>query len=257
MCGRSYVYNRKHTAMRTTIALLLNIMALQAGAQEIFGKISDQRKEPLIDAEVLMMQGNVVKYATCTDYDGLYIAKPLQAGMYNVTFLFTGYDSVTIQNVIVSDGRTTVNTDLGAAVGISKNLIKTYYRPKVQTYNNAVVPTTGLTDIVEQPYGLYSCGGRRSRINVGGPRIAGTLYIIDGVEVQNIQPLPMPDPYKPRTVPYVLNREEVKRIPTTELKDIVALSPLVYQRQRGADVQMGGSDAYGTLYVVDGMQIAR
>lgn len=63
--------------------------------------------------------------------------------------------------------------------------------------------------------------------------------------------------YFSSTSRFLMNRGEINALPNTSIFDAVALAPRTYQRQRGAEPLMGGSDNYGTLYVIDGIRVAR
>jgi len=95
-----------------------------------------------------------------------------------------------------------------------------------------------------------------------GNRQRNVVYIIDGNPVR-LLPLasrpvlnkPLPDIDRPTS--FKLTGKEIQTLPATDLRDMVALSPSVYQQHRSADVNISGSNIYGTLYIIDGMQIAR
>ena len=49
---------------------------------------------------------------------------------------------------------------------------------------------------------------------------------------------------------------EIKNKPTTQVADIVSLTPGIYQSQRGKAVSSGGSRTGGNLYIIDGVQVS-
>ena len=53
----------------------------------------------------------------------------------------------------------------------------------------------------------------------------------------------------------MLTRQEISTIPTTEAKDLAALSPAMYQSRRGRNVNIGGSRTSGIQYIIDGVQV--
>ena len=53
----------------------------------------------------------------------------------------------------------------------------------------------------------------------------------------------------------VFTREEIRRMPTTNVSDIVSLTPGVYQKRRGDDVIIFGGRNLGNMMVLDGMQV--
>ncbi len=62
---------------------------------------------------------------------------------------------------------------------------------------------------------------------------------------------PLVDKYKETTV---LTAEEIKNKPTTNTTDLVALTPGIYQSQRGQAVNSDGGRTTGNLYAIDGVQ---
>lgn len=96
----------------------------------------------------------------------------------------------------------------------------------------------------------------------GGSGHGNTLYIIDGVQVQNIGKARVEQEAKIPLLPAIPNtlvftRKDIIAMPTTYTRDIVAFAPTVYQVRRGEDIRVAGSRANDILYVVDGMQIPR
>ncbi len=58
-----------------------------------------------------------------------------------------------------------------------------------------------------------------------------------------------------RVLAYKKPLVDISAMPATELKDVVSLTPPLYQGKRGADVSIGGARTPGTLYVIDGVQV--
>lgn len=184
--------------LRYLLLLVLTGLSVAAFAQgEIAGKVLDDKKEPLISATVQVYQGGILKGGNVTDYDGIYSIKPLEPGYYDVLVTFTGYDSTMVTRVVVQpSGRTTQNFTMSRA---SKELttitIKAYKKPLVdQDQPNKrtltseeikTIPTTEVTDLISLAPGQYQAQ-RGKGVSMGGARANGTLYIIDGVQVQNI-----------------------------------------------------------------------
>ncbi len=184
---------------RTVRILLLIVFTGLSGysfAQEIAGRVLDEKKEAMINASVQVYQGGILKGGVVTDYDGNYSVKPLEPGTYDVLVLYTGYDSMITTNVLVSPGnRTTQNFQMARhnPKELKTVTIVAYKKPLVdQDKPNshiltkseiAEIPTTDVTDIVSQAPGLYQ-QKRGADISIGGARTDGTVYIIDGVVVQ-------------------------------------------------------------------------
>lgn len=183
---------------RTLRILLLFVFTVFSGsafAQEISGKVLDEKKEPLINAAVQVFKGGILMGGTVTDYDGMYTVKPLDPGYYDVLVQYTGYDSALRTGVVVSTGRTPVNFNMARhdATNLKAITIVQYRKPLIDQEDPskrvmtsaeiAVLPTTQIADLVALAPGLYQ-KQRGGNVNMGGARADGTLYIIDGVQVQ-------------------------------------------------------------------------
>ncbi len=95
---------------RIFILQLLLLITFQNYAQEILGVVTDRKKEPIINASVRVTQAGILKGNTVTDYDGKFSVKPLEEGLYDVTVSYTGMQSKTFTQVVVSaGGKTEVN----------------------------------------------------------------------------------------------------------------------------------------------------
>jgi hypothetical protein len=171
-------------------------MSVSSFAQEIAGTVLDNKKQPMINAAIQVFQGGILKGGVVTDYDGNYVVKPLDPGYYDVVMLYPSFDSFVVKGVIVSGGaRTTVNATM---------------------------------------------------------RLSETGKVLKGVVITAYQK-PIVDKDKPGAV--ILTRKEIQTIPTMETKDLVGLTPALYQSQRGKDVSIGGARTSGTLYIIDGVQV--
>lgn len=159
----------------------------------------DENKQPMISAAVQVYQGGILKGGAATDYDGNYTIKPLEAGLYNVLVLYTGYDSLMETGVVVTPGgRTTRNYNMEVHKSTTLTAFKViaYKKPLVNQDEPskrvltgaeiAAVPTQEITDVLSLNPGLYQ-SRRGSAVNIGGARTDGTLYIIDGVQVSSGQ----------------------------------------------------------------------
>ena len=168
-----------------------------AAAQEISGKVLDEKKQPMISAVVQVYQGGILKGGDATDIDGNYTVKPLDPGYYDILVHYPSYDSIQITGVVVSPSeRTTQNFTLKVHAIEYKGKtveIHAYRKPLIDqdkpTSNIltsgeiAVLPTNQVTDLVAITPGVYQ-SQRGQDVNIGGARTSGTLYIIDGVQVQ-------------------------------------------------------------------------
>src|SRR5580698_2049405 len=98
---------------RTLRYLLLFVFTGLSGsafAQEISGRVLDDKKEPLPSAVVQVYSGGILKGGNVTDYDGNYTVKPLDPGFYDVLVIYAGFDSIMTTHVTVSPSqRTSLN----------------------------------------------------------------------------------------------------------------------------------------------------
>ena len=128
--------------MKTTITLLLLLVtfSISSFAQEILGTVTDNKKEPLVNATVIAKQGGVLKGSTVTDFDGKYSIKPLDPGYYDVTVTYVGYKPTTVTKVIVSPNeKTGLNITLAPSTTLKEVVIKEYKRPLVDKYTHSTV----------------------------------------------------------------------------------------------------------------------
>jgi len=184
---------------RTLRYLLLFVFTALSGsaiAQEISGRVLDDKKEPLPSAVVQVYSGGIYKGGNVTDYDGNYTIKPLDPGSYDVLVIYQGFDSIEITGVSVSPNLgTNQNFQMTRHTNVVKGefIIKAYKKPLVdQEKPDAhiltkseidVIPTTQVSDIVSTTPGVYQ-QQRGANVSMGGARNTGTQYIIDGVYVQ-------------------------------------------------------------------------
>lgn len=167
-------------------------------AQEISGKVLDEKKEPLPSAVIRVYQGGIMKGINGTDFDGLYTVKPLDPGYYDVLVSYTGYDSIMVTNVIVSPGqRTTQNFNMTRhnAKELKAITVVAYKKPLVDQDKPAskiltkeeinVIPTTQVTDLVATNSAVIQQKSGAA-INTAGARSTGVEYVIDGVVVRNL-----------------------------------------------------------------------
>lgn len=179
--------------------LLLVFIGLSGSAfaqgGEIAGKVFDEKKEGLINAAVQVYSGGIQMGGTVTDIDGNYLIKPLDPGYYDVLVLYTGYDSLMVTKVVVAPGlRTTQDFEMKRhAIGMVE-FTKIEYKKKLvdqekpgvtilDSKDIAQIPTTQVTDLVATKSDVHQ-STRGGSVNMGGARVEGTVYIIDGVVVR-------------------------------------------------------------------------
>jgi Ca-activated chloride channel family protein len=181
--------------MKTTLMLLLTLIAIESAAQEIAGTVLDEKKEPLISAVVQVYQGGILKGGNITDYDGRYLIKPIDPGCYDVLVTFTGYDSMMTTHVVVPPGgrvtqnfamsrRSTDNREAFMIKAFKKKLVD-QDNPGKHVMTADEIKTLPTTEIADVGYAAPGPGyiGRGRGVILGGAR-TGTQYIVDGVQVQ-------------------------------------------------------------------------
>jgi len=210
--------------MKRIVMILLMLIAVRSVAQEISGRILDDKKEPLPSAIVQVRQGGLLKGGAATDYEGNYTVKPLDPGYYDVMVLYAGLDTSITTNVIVSPGqRTTINVTLKRKSTMLKSInILQYRKPLIdqdKPSSNVLTkeeiqsaPTTEITDLVSLAPGTYQ-QQRGNNVYIGGARSDGTTYLIDGVVVQGVtSPSPFLDP----------SQESYKKNPENDFMNVKA-----------------------------------
>ena len=94
--------------MRFKYILLLFVTssALTAQSGNISGNITDASTgEPLVGANVFLESTSL---GAATDFEGNYFIDDIPVGSYTIIANYIGYDRLTIENVIVEDGITTI-----------------------------------------------------------------------------------------------------------------------------------------------------
>jgi hypothetical protein len=257
--------------MKKLFAIIFSILALQSLAQEIGGKVLNEKKEPVVSAVIQVFQGGIMKGGDVTDIDGNYVIKPLDPGSYAVLFIYPGYDSVLINGAVVSpNARTTQNCQLALSSGVPKKLIQGYRKPLIED-DKVIKSTCGektpnieITDLVSFGPVCFGPNGRSGDHPINSHPSGGTVYVIDGNPVYMSKlpminsfggSLPVADADNPTS--FILTRQEISLLPTTDVSDMLILFPGVYQSQRGGDVNIYGARSSGNLYVWDGVRLMR
>jgi len=162
----------------------------------VSGTVFDERKEPIIGAFVQVFQSGTARGGDQTDVDGKYTIKPLQPGTnYEIHVKFSTYRSIVLKNVKVTPDQTTYqnfNMEINTRE-IDEVVIKEYKVPLINrgepgsttTYDAkqiAKIPTRNTNDVASLSAGTYQ-SKNGAGISIAGARTGGTLYIIDGVQV--------------------------------------------------------------------------
>lgn len=83
------------------------LLATCIRAQSIRGKVTDNKKEPIVNASVSISQNGIGKGGTITDFDGRFAIDSLEPGYYDVTITYLGYKIYTFSKLLVSPGTVT------------------------------------------------------------------------------------------------------------------------------------------------------
>jgi len=82
-------------------AALLCSCTLAFNQTRLSGKVTDETGEELIGATVKLMQLERMVKGTITDYDGKFLFKEIEQGMYDVVVSYTGFTTLKLSNIFV------------------------------------------------------------------------------------------------------------------------------------------------------------
>jgi len=186
------------------ILLLVTTMVVHAQG-EIKGQVVDKAtREGIPFAVVTCSKGGVNAGGTTTDLDGNFTLKPLQAGTYTIKVQYTGYQTTEVQNVIVSEGKTTYFTTTPielnpTSVQINEVVIVSYKEPLIDPDTKSggtvtreeflAMPSKNINSVAATTAGVYQ-SDEGEGLNMRGQRDAGTAYFIDGQRVIGSASLP-------------------------------------------------------------------
>lgn len=184
--------------IRTLRYLLLFVLiglSVDAFAQsgEIAGIVLDEKKQPIIGAVVQVTQGGIAKGGAVTGIDGDYLIKPLDAGSYTIIVNYIGYAKVTVNDVTVGRLRVEQNFNMQPTSNVLTEVTIKWKKPLISKQPGMTLSseeikslaTTQVTDIASLTPNTFQ-QKRGAGVSIAGARKTGTLYIIDGVQVQNI-----------------------------------------------------------------------
>jgi outer membrane receptor protein involved in Fe transport len=166
----------------------------------VFDKDS-KTKDPVPFANVVVEQGGAQILGTGTDLDGNFFLKPLQPGKYTVKATFSGYQTVQINDVLVTTGKITfLDVPMSASVEMKEIEIVDYKIPVFEKDNTTQggtvtaedVKTMAVRDvnaIASTTAGVYQ-QDNGDAINMRGGRDDATAYYVNGVKVIGSTALP-------------------------------------------------------------------
>jgi hypothetical protein len=237
--------------MKTLISALFVLSMFRLSAQEIAGKVLDDKKEPMINANVQVFQNEILTGSNVTDFDGNYVIKPLDSGLYNVKVFYTGFDTILVTNVVVTPGnRTTQNCRLPKVNGVAKCVNIAYKRPLV--YRDWIESV-----LIKAEIAKICCGW----IDPSGVIDNNIHYnnLIDILPVRNTDTTGVDVVGCPCAnfevwwgANYVLTKEQIDHMPSTTIDDLLTIFPGVTQARRGDPISIHGYR--GTTYYIDGVR---
>lgn len=181
---------RKYS-LYTLLVLTLFSVNLVAQTGKIFGKVTDDKGEPLIQASVQILGTTL---GAATNLKGEFIILNVPPGVYSLKASYVGYADETIKNVRVSAALTTqVDFVLQPKDVMLKEIVKTAEKPLINkniTNSTNVVgkediellPVRGVNTVVGLQAGVVTQGGN---LYVRGSRMDAVAYYVDGVLVNN------------------------------------------------------------------------
>lgn len=165
----------------------------QTGA--IAGKVMDENRTGIIGALVEVSQKEVVKGGAVTDERGDFKITGLNAGTYKLRVRYVGYKEVVVENIGVKAGKTT-KTDMKmvpSAKELQEVITMEYKVPLIRHDEPGASTTLANKQIEKYPIrntsdapslaGATYQSKSVNQVSISGSRTSGTLYAVDGVQV--------------------------------------------------------------------------
>lgn len=171
---------------------VINSLAARNGPG-IAGVLKDERHEPVPGASVTAMQGGIIRGGAITDFDGNFIIKPLDGGMYDVKFSYAGKEQTITSVRVSSDAVSVLNhrmvtaRDATSGKEVVVRAVRYGGKPLIDPRTPGGTAVKNLTDITEiggapQTYQAKNGGA----LSLSGGRVgSGTIYVVDGVELKS------------------------------------------------------------------------
>ena len=183
------LYNDVGKKLLCVIGLtILGIGFAQADTRgKLTGRILDQKNQPIIGANVLLIGTTI---GASSDIDGYYVIINVPVGVYGVRFGSIGYQTKIIKEVHINAGQTTtLDVSIAEVLIESQEVTVVAERPLVDTRQTSsvailgkddinVMPVQSLNDIVSIQAGVVDGHFR-------GGRAGEVQYQVDGVSVNN------------------------------------------------------------------------
>ena len=88
---------------------LLLVATIPASAQELYGIVTDTRREPLTNATVRILQNTKMIAGTITDFNGVYNIKLPDTGTYEIETTYIGYQTQKANKTVAGNKQTITN----------------------------------------------------------------------------------------------------------------------------------------------------
>jgi hypothetical protein len=192
---------KKFYALLALLVFTTTAAFSQSSGGTLKGKVFDKdTKEPLPFVTVIVfLNGNTVNGGT-TDIDGEYSIKPLEAGTYDVSFQFVGYQPQTTKGVVIHGGGklTQLNAEMLAGVELTTVEVFDYKVPLIDKDGGSSGGTITREDLKNMPSRSVSglattvagATGTDNGISIRGAREGSTWIYIDGIKVRGSSALP-------------------------------------------------------------------
>ncbi|MEO8067398.1 MAG: carboxypeptidase regulatory-like domain-containing protein [Flavobacteriales bacterium] len=179
----------------TALCVVSAITFAQVGAGSLKGTLTDGKSgEPLPFVNVLVENRGTQVAGGATDFDGVYLIKPIEPGTYDVTFSYVGYQPVKQTGVVVNGNKITfLDIKMESGLELKEFKIVKYQVPLIEKDGGASGGTVTRDQISKMPgrtansiattVAGASTAGTGGGISIRGARTENTYYYIDGVKV--------------------------------------------------------------------------
>jgi hypothetical protein len=179
----------------TALCFAYGATLAQVGAGSLKGTITDAKSgEPLPFVNVLIENKGTQVAGGATDFDGVYLIKPVEPGTYDVSFSYVGYQPVKQTGVVVNGNKITfLDIKMESGLELKEFKIVKYQVPLIEKDGGASGGTVTRDQISKMPgrtansiastVAGASTAGTGGGISIRGARTENTYYYIDGVKV--------------------------------------------------------------------------
>lgn len=177
------------------LRLIISLLFVNISLAGTTGKLSGTVKEA--DSNNFLIGCNIIiigtDLGTATDIDGEYFLLNIPPGTYNVKFQMIGYETVIINDVVISIDKTTrLNSELATEVIAGSEVVVTAERKLIQfdvTQSEARItseelefmPVTEVYDVLRLQAGITQDSG--GKLHMRGGRSNEIAYMVDGVSM--------------------------------------------------------------------------